>query len=236
LKSEKNISVFNADIQNHSGYLYTRTDKMSCVLANRRITDAILEMTSFQGKRVIDIGCGDGTYSVELFRAGASEVIGIDAAESAVQTANNKVSGIEGIHFEVMDIYRLEGKERYDIAVLRGILHHIDHVQYAIGNITRIANEIIVLEPNGFNPILKLIEKMSHYHKRHGEKSYLPAMLDHWFESCGCKVERSRFIGLVPMFCPDFTAKMLKMIEPVIEKLPVFRQLFCGQYLLKIST
>lgn len=228
--------MFNADIQNHSGYLYTRTDKRSCVLANRRITDAVLEMTSFQGKRVIDIGCGDGTYSIELLRAGASEVLGIDAAESAVETANNKVSGIDGIHFEVMNIYRLETEKRYDIAVLRGILHHLDPVQSAIHNISKIADEIIVLEPNGFNPILKLIEKVSPYHIRHEEKSYSPAMLGHWFESCGCSVERSRFIGLVPMFCPDFAAKMLKMIEPVIEKLPVFRQLCCGQYLVKIHT
>ena len=207
---------------------------MSSVLANRRITDAILAMTSFQGKRVIDVGCGDGTYSLELLRAGASEVIGVDAAEKAVETANRKVSNIDGIHFEVMDIFRLKGGKRYDIAVLRGILHHIDPVQSAINNISKIADEIIVLEPNGFNPILKLIEKISPYHIRHGEKSYSPVMLDHWFEDSGCRIGQSRFIGLVPMFCPDVTAKMFKIIEPIIEKVPVFRQLFCGQYIVKI--
>jgi ubiquinone/menaquinone biosynthesis C-methylase UbiE len=236
LRREKNISVFNADIKKHTGYVYTRPGKLSSVLANRKITDAICEMTSFRGKRVIDIGCGDGTYSKELLLAGASEVLGIDAAESAIEKANSRVSGMADIHFEVGNIYQLKVTERYDIAVLRGILHHLNHVKQAISNIVKIADEIIVLEPNGYNPVLKVIEKTSPYHIQHEEKSYYPAKLDHWFESCGCTVVNSSFIGFVPMFCPDFAAKMLKIIEPVIEKLPFVRQLLCGQYLAKIFT
>lgn len=186
--------------------------------------------------RVLDIGCGDGVYSIELLKAGARDVVGVDAAENAIQCAQKNAEGLEGIRFQTADIYRLEKpQERYDVAIARGILHHLYEADMAIEVISRVAEEIVILEPNGFNPVLKVLEKVSTYHVEHEEKSYAPTRLNRWFESCGGKVIDSQYIGLVPMFCPDYLARFLKKLEPIVEALPGVRNICCGQYLLKVK-
>jgi len=233
---EKSVSEFNADVDVNDGYLYSTSNRISCVMANQRISAAIISLAGLRGKRVLDIGCGDGVYSIELLRAGASEVTGVDAAKNAVQCAIKKAEGLEKIQFKTADIYKLERPERpYDIAVVRGILHHLYQPNEAVKIISKLADEIIILEPNGFNPVLKILEKISPYHVEHEEKSYAPTRLNRWFEQNGGRVIESRFIGLVPMFCPDNLARFLKKFEPIVEMIPGIRNICCGQYLLKIK-
>ncbi len=233
---EKSVEEFNADVDANNGYLYSTSNRLSCVLANRRISEAIVGMADLKGKRVVDIGCGDGVYSMELLKAGAREVVGLDAAENAVQCARKKAEGLEGIRFEAVDIYRLAvPEERYDVAIVRGILHHLYEADRAVEVISRVADEIVILEPNGYNPVLKILEKVSAYHVEHEEKSYPPSRLRRWFVDCGGRVVAAKYIGFVPMFCPDFLARLLKLLEPVVEAVPGIRALCCGQYLLKIK-
>lgn len=232
---ERNVNEFNRDVLEGNGYQYTDPKRLSSLLANRRISEAILDYGVLKGKRVIDIGCGDGTYSAELARAGAAEVVSVDAAEASVERARKMYCDIKNLRFEVVDIYALEPpQQRYDVAVVRGLLHHLYDVEKAIERICKTAKTIVVLEPNGYNPVLKLLEKYSPYHVKHEEKSYRPADLDRWFENCGGVIERSRFIGLVPMFCPNWMARALKFIEPLVESMPLLRAVGCAQYIQRV--
>jgi 2-polyprenyl-3-methyl-5-hydroxy-6-metoxy-1,4-benzoquinol methylase len=195
-----------------------------------------LALAHVEGRRVIDVGCGDGTYSAELKRAGAAEVLGIDAAAEAVASARRRAAGTPGLHFEVMDTLEIEAAdEPFDVAVVRGLLHHLYDVEEAIARISKLAPEIIVLEPNGYNPVLKVIERVSPYHVRHEEKSYAPHRLDRWFARHGGRIEERAYIGLVPFFCPDWMARILKAVEPIVEATPLLRSIACGQYVLKID-
>ena len=87
---------------------------------------------------------------------------------------------------------------------------------------------MIIVEPNGYNPVLKVIEKVSPYHRAHDEKSYWPPTLNAWFRRNGFSVVKQKFFGVVPFFCPTPIAKSLKAIEPPIEALPITRHLACG--------
>jgi 2-polyprenyl-3-methyl-5-hydroxy-6-metoxy-1,4-benzoquinol methylase len=232
---ERNVEEFNRDVAARGGYTYSTSDRLSCRLANQRMTEAILELGQLEGKRVVDIGCGDGIYSLELKRSGAAEVLGLDAARAAVESARRLAAGTPNIHFEVADVCCLEEPPvRWDLAVVRGFLHHLYDVESAIARICKVAREIVVIEPNGYNPVLKVIERVSPYHVEHEEKSYQPRQLDRWFESQGCRVEGSCYIGLVPMFCPDLPARLLKLLEPAVERTPLLRNIACGQYVQRI--
>jgi hypothetical protein len=41
-----------------------------------------------------------------------------------------------------------------------------------------------------------------------------------------------RFAGFVPMFCPDWLARFMKSVEPIIERIPVLNALGCAVYVL----
>jgi hypothetical protein len=87
-----------------------------------------------------------------------------------------------------------------------------------------------VLEPNGWNPVLKAIEKLSAYHRAHGERSFFTHTIDGWMKDAGLKIVHRSFSGLVPYFCPDGAARLLKRVEPMVERLPGVRQVACGTY------
>jgi len=91
---------------------------------------------------------------------------------------------------------------------------------------------VLALEPNGYNPVMKVIEKVSIYHREHDEKSYWPPTLNNWFERNGYSVVSQRFFGIVPYFCSTPLARSLKFAEPMFEMAPIVRHLACGTNLI----
>lgn len=235
--TERNVAQFDADVRANAGYLYTTNARKSSVLANRRLTDLTRTMVDLRGRRVIDVGCGDGTYTAELFATSAPTLmVGVDASGEAVEKANRQF-GRPGLRFDACSVYDLPYERgSFDVAVVRGLLHHLDDARRALARIAPLAREVFVIEPNGYNPTLKLIERFSRYHREHGEKSYAPALLRRWIRELGGTIEREQYAGLVPFFCPDWMATGLKAIEPAIEALPAARQLSCAVFTVAYRT
>ncbi len=227
--------AFTDDIELHGGYVYT-TEKISSKMANARISKSILSMDSFVGKKVLDIGCGDGTYSLQLAQTGAALVVATDPIAEAIQTAAKKYQNISNLRFECLDLYKMEIPSKpYDIAVLRGVLHHLPDLEKGIEIACKLAKKILVMEPNGYNPVVKIIEKTSKYHIEHHEQSFTPARLRSLFEKNNGKIVFGEFIGLVPMFCPDFLAKTLKFFERPVEVSPFISAISCAQYMFAVE-
>lgn len=234
--TKKNVSKFDADVAATGSYAYT-TEKLSAKLANKRISDAIAAAYDFRGKSVLDLGCGDGTYTLDFPALGIKDILGIDPAEVAIESATKRAAAAgvsDKVSFMVGNIYDLRaavGDRRFDIIVLRGVLHHLPDAKKAIAAVAPFADAVLVLEPNGYNPVLKLLEKVSTYHIEHEEQSFLPGTIKSWFKDAGMRVEKADYVNLVAMFCPDWLAKTCKAVEPVVEKIPVAREIACGQLL-----
>ena len=230
---ERNVEVFNADTATHGGYVYTAVDRWSSRYATGRQTEELIEMLAANFPRtiqIVDIGCGDGTFTIDIAeRFGPKSIRGIDPAGNAIDAARARIppqlSG--SVAFEVGNIYDVESKGE-TVAVVRGVLHHLDRPQAAIAQLARRFASLIVKEPNGYNPMMKIIEKTSKYHREHDEKSYWPPTLNRWFVQEGYTVVAQKFFCLVPYFCPTPAAKILARAESAIESLPVVRQVCCG--------
>lgn len=232
----KSISAFNQDAVENQGYLYSTNAPLSSQIANTRLSDVTLENIDLRDKTVLDIGCGDGVYTIELFdRAPVKRMVGVDYAAKGVEIAKSK-SGIRAIEYEVQSAYSLPYTTKsFDVAILRGVLHHLDDPIPALKEALRVATRVWVIEPNGYNPILKFLEKFSHYHIEHQEKSYLPFYLDKEIEKIGGKVLLRKWVGFVPFFCPDWMAKILKTLEPIVEAVPVIKHMGCAVYAFSAS-
>ena len=232
--ADPSVEPFTADIEANAGYLYTTNARLSSRLANARLTEASLAVGEFSGRRVVDIGCGDGTYTLELLEvAGAARISAIDPSDAALEVARDKFAGYP-VDVTVGSASALPYPDRtFDVAYLRGVLHHMSRPLDALREALRVASVAVVVEPNGYNPGLKLLERCSTYHVEHGEQSYAPHQLDRWVREVGGTVERRTFAGLVPMFCPDWLAVSMKRLEPLVERLPVVSRLGCAVYVFK---
>jgi len=226
-----NVDVFDRDAAAHAGYLYTATDRLSSRLAVDRNAAVILHMAQFGGRRVLDVGCGDGFSTIRYWDSGqVGEMVGVDGAAKAIEVANaNKRD--RPIQFAVADMHAVPYPDSsFDVVLLQGVLHHDEHADAAIREAFRLAPEVVILEPNGNNPGLKVIEKVSPYHREHNEKSYSPRQLRRWIEEAGGTVLRERFAGFVAMFSPDWLARGMKRVEPLVEGLPLVNAVGCAVY------
>ncbi|PLV64775.1 hypothetical protein [Brachyspira pilosicoli] len=56
--------------------------------------------------------------------------------------------------------------------------------------------------------------------------------LKKWFNNAGMKVTYSKFIDIVPVFCPDFAAHILNFFTPAFETLPIIKKLACARVIM----
>ena len=226
---DPNIEVFNRDAASNDGYIYTASTRLSSQLATQRSTDVILETRRFAGRSVIDMGCGDGFFSIRYWDQGKPKsMVGIDPATQAIEVANRHKES-RPIQFVVGDAHALPyGDGEFDVALLQSVLHHDDRPSDLIREAFRVAREVIIHEPNGNNLGLKVIEKLSPYHREHAEKSYGSRQLRRWMEENGGRIVHQRFAGFVAMFSPPWLARAMKAVEPMLEAMPGLNALGCA--------
>jgi ubiquinone/menaquinone biosynthesis C-methylase UbiE len=226
---KKNVSVFNSDVKENKGYRYTNNAPFSSVVANLRQTQETLKLIDKTAKTLVDIGCGDGTYTAEIANARPDlKVSGFDPAAVAIDLAKEKNPNIDFQVANLLDATSMPNQQ-FDIAVIRGVLHHLTDPPLAIENAAKIAKKIIIIEPNGNNPILKVIEKTSKYHIEHEERSFAQSLLKQWCEEKNFKVESLTVIGFVPFFFPTVLAKIIYFFQPFLELFWPLKKYFGAQ-------
>lgn len=78
------------------------------------------------GRRILDVGCGPGAYSVYLWRQGA-RVTGIDVARAMIELAagNAREAGWADPDFRVADAQQFTGEAPYDAAIAIGVFDYL---------------------------------------------------------------------------------------------------------------
>lgn len=221
---------FSRDVDSTGTYLYSGDSApLSSRIANQRHSELVLEqLERIRPKRILDVGCGDGEQTLTLLSLGEVEVVAIDPSDAAIDSARERFAGLGKVTFVAGTVEDLPEGEIFDVVVIRSVLHHVDDPETLVRKVAAFSDWLVVLEPNGLNPILKLIEAMSPYHRAHNEMSFSKWRLRRWFENSGYLVEHVSVGGLVPFFFPSSLAKLLHWLEPKVEKLWLARWVLCG--------
>ncbi len=82
-------------------------------------------MPDFQGKRVLDLGCGFGWHCRYAVEQGAKSVVGVDLSEKMLQEAKEKTASqlIEYVHMPIEDIDYPENS--FDVVISSLVFHYI---------------------------------------------------------------------------------------------------------------
>ncbi|MCR4329021.1 MAG: class I SAM-dependent methyltransferase [Candidatus Roizmanbacteria bacterium] len=224
-------TVFDGDVRKFNGYQYTQKKTYSMEVANSRLTSEIALNIPENTQTVVDMGCGDGAYTHELsVRFPRIQFSGFDPSVEAIKIAKKAYPHIQ---FYEGDLFLLPPpKKKYDVAILRGVIHHVNDPLLALKKARLWAHTIIIVEPNGNNIILKCIEKMSPYHRLHKERSYSSALLKQWCKQANIRLVKENYVGFVPFFFPNFLSRILFFIQPYLERVAVISYFFSAQIVL----
>ncbi len=95
----------------------------------------------YEGKRIFDMGCGTGEYTLWYAMNGAKEVVGADLSDGSLKVARERQKEINADHvtFKKMDILECpEPDNYYDYSYCIGVLHHTGDPRRGFANLVRI--------------------------------------------------------------------------------------------------
>jgi 2-polyprenyl-3-methyl-5-hydroxy-6-metoxy-1,4-benzoquinol methylase len=105
------------------------------------------EFPRWRGKRVLEVGCGIGTDTINFARAGA-QVTAVDLSDRSLEIARRRaeVYGLPSIRFvqaNVEELGTVLPERGYDLVYSFGVIHHTPHPDVALGQL------VACLKPGG---------------------------------------------------------------------------------------
>jgi len=105
---------------------------------------------SFSGRRILDVACNCGGFSVEAAKTGADYVLGIDIDEHYIEQANfiRDALDLGKVEFRKENIEDLSPAHHgaFDVTFCFGILYHLENPIKEMRRIAEVTKEILVVD------------------------------------------------------------------------------------------
>src|SRR5215470_3846713 len=203
--------------------------------SSARLVDAFVKLTGLPpGARVIDLGCGSGTFTALLARAGF-DCVGLDISAKLVAVGRRKHPQIE---FVAGDIERLPfPAASFDGALLSGVVHHFPDPSPCAAETFRLLRprgRFLAFDPNRMNPFMWLYrDRSSPFYSSVGvtenERPILAWRVADIFRGEGFRVQTDYLAGLSYRYVASRRTRMLlpvyNFIDNVVFNLAVMRPL-----------
>lgn len=199
----------------------------------------IFQKEFFQGKRILDIGCGSGAYTIQLKNQGCN-VMGIDFAEHVIKKAVEKSNG--KIPYIIGALPSLPFKKKtFDVALCIGIFQSIDDCSPAITDIRNVLKdrgEILLMTLNSCS-IRSLYKNTMGLlvHKNNimiQDKRHNPSKLKHIFKKQGFDTIRIINIYIFPkMLIPLENLFQKSRIFLILDKMPLISLLIAHAFIIR---
>ena len=104
------------------------------------------------GKKILDVGCGSGVYSVDFARRGARRVVGIDLSTNMLELARQEAEQhrvADRCEFIQADFLELDLEDRFDISIAMGVFDYVpDQVTFLRKMVALTTGKVIVAFPS----------------------------------------------------------------------------------------
>ena len=174
----------------------------------------LAQFHQYQGRRVLEIGCGMGADAVEFVKHGA-EYVGIDLSRESVALARKR--------FEVFDLtgkfYVMDGANtaalaelgRFDLVYSCGVLHHYPDLYRVLNNIYQ------ALNPGGEFRFLV-------YAKNSWKYAMIRAGLDQFEAQAGCPYAQAYTQEEIHELLTGFDVVSIKQAHCFMYNVPLYKQ------------
>jgi len=164
-----------------------------------------------RGKRVLDLGCGDGENTILLVNRGA-KVCGVDLSDALISLARRRmqVNGfVEGFEFSSGSVHELPFPDRsFDVVFGMATLHHynLELASREVWRVLRPGGYAIFKEPVRNSRFLRLIRRLIPY-RRPGVSPYERPLTDQElerfarrFSQCHSRVYQLPYVNVARWF------------------------------------
>lgn len=171
-------------------------------------------------KKLLDVGCGDGSDAEIFIKEFFLNVCGVDVFE------HENIKNINNLTFKKSGIYNIPFEDNvFDYVFLHDVLHHIDEKNQNYDNHIRGLRElkrvckkegyIIILEGNRYNPLFYPHMVLVRGHNHFTQKYFKKINKDVFGKDINFKFFEAH------LYPPKFL-KIFKLFEKIAEKFPIF--------------
>lgn len=139
------------------------------------------------GRKILDVGCGDGSDAEIFINEFRLNTYGIDLYK------HDKINNIPDLKYSQAGIYQIPfADESFDYVFLHDVLHHIDegkqsYVKHIAGlkeleRVVKKGGSIIIMEANRYNPLFypHMVKMLGH---NHFQQNYFKKIINEVFPS-----------------------------------------------------
>jgi ubiquinone/menaquinone biosynthesis C-methylase UbiE len=152
------------------------------VFVKARYELALDQIKSSAGKRIVDIGCGDGALTYLFSRQKEAHVIGVDSSIEAINFAREKTRGAKNIEFIIASAYNLPfADDSIDYIISSDVIEHLKQPEKMLLEIKRAYGgngKVIITTPIKFTE--RPLDKMHVYEYFESE---LKTLLNKFFQA-----------------------------------------------------
>jgi tRNA (mo5U34)-methyltransferase len=129
--------------------LRTRGDRKLDRVRFGALRDHLWPHLALEGRRVLDVACNCGGFSIEAAKSGADYVLGIDVVDRYLDQANflKRALGQEEVEFRklaVEDVQRSLGS--FDVTFCFGILYHLENPVQGMKQLASVTERVMVVD------------------------------------------------------------------------------------------
>lgn len=191
------------------------------------------------GKRVLEVGCGTGMYTVPLLRAGYL-VTGVDLSQASLDECRKRadIAGL-GANLELICVSgtSMEVSVEYDAVVGKHILHHVGDIEGVAASCFKALKKggiALFMEPNPICPFWLLYITANGKRQWAIEKGILdcfPGSLRKIFEGSGFTDAKTEYYGVVPASLVRILPSFAKL-NWALNSIPFLRNMMALQLLI----